>query len=121
MNKGSWARVVTAITALFCVSASYACDKVAPGYERFDAMFVVCKGLSGHSNDEISDLIINLFNQYKGPPDEVAIYFVSNKNLIGKPDITDDGLVGFYYTRDNNLVLWPNSDNQRKTLQVVWK
>ena len=114
-------RIVLFCLAIFYSGISNACDRVVTGYEKSDSMFVICEDLSLFSVEDASELIIGLFNQYKGPPDEVAIYFVTGKNFVGNLNIQDDNLVGFYYTHDNNLIIWPNSKNELKTLQVVWK
>lgn len=112
--------------ALFCLVIFYtgisnACDRVVTGYEKSDSMFVICADLSSFSVEDVSELIIGLYNQYKGPPDDVAIYFVTGKEFVGNLNIKDNNLVGFYYTHDNNLIIWPNFKDDVKTLQVVWK
>jgi hypothetical protein len=97
------------------------CNKVAAGYENRDIMYVVCKDLSSISKDAASDLIINLFNQYKGPPDEIAIFFVASPDLIGKTNPEGRELTGFYYSHSNKLEIWPNSINNKKEIEITWK
>ncbi len=96
------------------------CNKVASGYEKRDIMYVVCKDLSGVDERSASELIINLFGQYKGPPDEVAIFFVATPDLIGKTNPEGHELVGFYYSHSNKLEIWPNSKNN-KEFEITWK
>ena len=100
---------------------SWACDRVAAGYETKDIMYVVCTDLSGLSGQEASDLIGKLFDQYKGPPDEVAIYFVASPTLVGKVNPSGNELVGFYYTHNNSLEIWPNSISNKKLVKVTWQ
>jgi hypothetical protein len=105
----------------FSTHASSACDKVVSDYETKDIMYVICSDLSTLSDEEASDLIIRLFNQYKGPPDEVAIYFVLSAELVGKTNPEGNELVGFYYTHNNKLEIWPNLKSRKKVIEVTWK
>lgn len=108
------------ILLLFSINA-LACDKIVEGYQKSDGMFVICDDLSALSTDDVSELIINLFNQYQGPPDEISIFFVSSSEFVGDRNLTDDNLVGFYYTHDNNLIIWPNSNTNKRIVQIIWK
>ncbi len=110
-------------TLLFlCVAlntyASEKCNKVVPGFETQDIMYVICKDLSPLSNIEASELIINILNQYKGPPDEILVYFVVSKKSVGKTNMEGNELVGSYYTHSNELEIWPNSKNKKKAIKV---
>jgi len=105
----------------FSAHSSSACDKVVSSYETKDVMYVICTDLSTLSDEEASDLVIRLFNQYRGPPDEVAIYFVTSAELVGKTKPEGNELVGIYYTHNNKLEIWPNLKSRKKVIEITWK
>ncbi len=119
MNKLS-----ATIILMFLVFPSIvsACGKVAEGYEDRDKMYVVCPNLSNLSNDDASQLVLNVMNQYKGPPDEVIVYFVSSKKVVGKPEaeINAMELVGYYYTHSHQLIVWPKLKTLKKVVEITW-
>ena len=116
-------KIITAfilMALVFNAQATEMCNKVVSGYESQDVMYVLCNDLSSLSSNEASQLIVNVFNQYKGPPDEILVYFVAAKELVGNPNIKDNKLVGSYYTHNNNLVIWPNSKTNKREIQIKW-
>ena len=102
-------------------TANNDCSKVVSGYEKSDSMYVICDDLSSLDKLSASDLIINLFNQYQGEPDEIIIYFVKSKELLGKHDFSGNELTGFYYTHSNKLEISPNSKTNKKVIEIEWK
>jgi len=113
------------MTLLFILLSfkAVACDIVVEGYESKDTMYVVCPNLANLSNDDSSKLIFRVLAQYKGPPDEVTVYFVSNSSVVGKSesDIGEQELVGHYYTHNHELVIWPNSKSLKRVVQLTWQ
>jgi len=103
------------------IYASEKCSKVVSGYEAQDIMYVICKDLSHLSNKKASELIINIFNQYKGPPDEILVYFVASKSSVGKTNPEGNELVGSYYTHSSELEIWPNSKNKKRVIKIKWE
>ena len=97
------------------------CSKVVNGYEKSSSMYVICDDLTKLDKLSASDLIINLFNQYKGEPDEIAIYFVKSKEFLGEHDFSGNELTGFYYTHSNKLEIFPNSTTNKKVIEIEWK
>jgi hypothetical protein len=113
--------LILSILLSFGAHASSTCYKVVSDYETKDIMYVICSDLSSLSEEEASDLIIRLFNQYKGLPDEVAIYFVASAELVGKASPEGNELVGFYYSHNSKLEIWPNSESSKKVIEITWK
>ena len=114
-------KVIFAIILTIIASNIYAsekCSKVVSGFEAQDIMYVICKDLSFLSNNEASRLIINIFNQYKGPPDEIRIYFVASSKSVGISNIKGNELVGSYYTHSNELEIWPNSKSNKRVINI---
>ena len=101
--------------------ASEKCNEVVSGYETQDEMYVVCKDLSHLTNNNASKLIINIFNQYKGPPDEILVYFVASKKSVGLNNPVGNELVGSYYTHSNELEIWPNSKTKKRVIKIKWE
>ena len=100
--------------------ASEKCNTVVHGYEAQDIMYVVCKDLSHLTNKKASQLIISIFNQYKGPADEILVYFVASKGSVGKINPEGNELVGLYYTHSRELEIWPNSKNKKRVVKIKW-
>ena len=59
--------------------ANAECDKVVPGYEKQDVMYVLCSELKIKNDVQSAKLIKNVMGQYKGPPDEILVHFVKSK------------------------------------------
>ena len=116
--------IATFITLLAIVfsSSSFACNKVAQGYEDKDTMYVVCGNLSGLSSDKASKLVRSIMSQYTGPPDEIIVYFVASSDLVGKAEnaMSETELVGYYYTHSPELVIWPSSKTLKKVVGLTW-
>ena len=113
-------------TLLFLVStlnvfASEKCDKVVPGFEAKDTMYVICEDLSSLSQAKASELITNLVKQYKGPPDEIIIYFVTTEDSVGKSNLKGSELAGVYYTHSHKLEIRPNSKKNKRTIEIKRK
>ena len=115
--------VTITLLFLWLPSVSVACDQVAGGYESKDTMYVVCANLPSLSNENASRLVHSVMGQYKGPQDEVLVYFVSSPNVVGKPEseMTSEELVGYYYTHSHKLVFWPNSKALKKVVEITWQ
>lgn len=109
------------MTLTINIFASNNCNKVVSGYEAKDIMYVICKDLSYLTKNKASELIINIFNQYKGPPDEILVYFVASKKSVGITNPEGNELVGSYYTHSNELEIWPNSKTNKRAIKIEWK
>ena len=94
------------------------CDNVESGYEDKDVMYVLCSVLAVKNDGEATKLIQNIMSQYKGPPDEIFVYFVKSKSSIGKEGLTDDEITGYYYTHSNELVIRSGVDSKVKTFNI---
>lgn len=115
--------VTMALLFILLIFEAGACDKVVDSYESKDTMYVVCPNLANLSNDNSSKLVFRILAQYKGPPDEVTVYFVSNSSMVGKSesDMGEQELVGYYYTHNHELVIWPNSKSLKRVVQLTWQ
>ncbi len=109
--------VVSATSAL----AGDLCDKVVPGYERADTMYVVCASLPVNNNEKASELIREVMAQYVGPPDEIIVYFVKSKASVGKLNPSPTELAGYYYSHSNELVVWHGAQGNKATYKIKWR
>ncbi|VAW81951.1 hypothetical protein MNBD_GAMMA12-1968 [hydrothermal vent metagenome] len=90
------------------------CGQVAPGYEQKSTMYVVCRDLNVNNKREATLLIKKVMSQYSGPPDEIVIHFVKSKSSIGEAKPTAQESVGYYYTHNNRLLIWPKIKSKAK-------
>ena len=102
----------------FSIFADNDCQQVAEGYEDTTEMYVVCNDLSKFTVLETSHKVKNIMEQYQGEPDEVMVYFVSSKNVVGKSykALSAKELVALYYTHDTLLTLWPKINSRKKEM-----
>ena len=109
------------IALLLCMIAnhSYACSKAAKIDEMQSIIYSVCPNFPELPNDSASKLVKNLLSQYTGPPDEIMIYFLVSKDSVGKVQPSEGELLGLYYTHDRNIVVWPNT-KQEKIVKPIW-
>ncbi|MEE4245627.1 MAG: hypothetical protein V2I33_09460 [Kangiellaceae bacterium] len=101
-------RILALILLLYPLFAlANSCDKVAKGYESSDDMYVVCNDLSQLSLSEANGKLKNIFEQYKGEPDEILVYFVSDNKLVGVAEdkLKPEEFVGRYYTHNSTLII----------------
>ena len=108
---------------LFLITPSFVfaeCENVVPGYETKDIMYVLCSELSISSSSEATRLIKTILGQYKGPPDEILVYFVKSKSSIGVENPSQEELVGYYYTHSNELVIWPGNKSKTVAFKIDW-
>ena len=96
------------------------CDKVVPGYEDKDVMYVLCGELSINNSNEATKLMKKIMSQYKGPPDEILVYFVRSKSSVGVENPKAEEMVGYYYTHSNELVVWPEIKSKTKAFKIEW-
>ncbi|MBB3170215.1 hypothetical protein [Simiduia aestuariiviva] len=109
------------IPALLGVSSHcYGCSVVEEGYEDKDIMYSVCPNFAELSNDNASKLVNMLLSQYRGPPDEILIYFVALKELVGKQEYEPGELLGYYYTHSHKIIMLPDTA-QEKEVEVTWQ
>jgi hypothetical protein len=115
------ARIVL-ILLLFFSSSTYAdsCYTVVEGYEAEDVMYVLCNELPVSNEVGASKLIAKVMGQYKGPPDEIVVYFISSIEQIGGVKPSSENLVGFYYTHSNKLTIWPGLENKKRVFNIQW-
>lgn len=115
--------VTTTLLFMLLSCNTAACDKVVDGYESKDTMYVVCPNFANLSNDQTSKLVLGVLAQYKGPPDEITVYFVANSAVAGKPesDMDEQELVGHFYTHNHELVILPNSKSLKRVVQLAWQ
>ena len=106
----------------FQVLASDECEKVVSGYETKDTMYVICDSLTGITLEQANQKLKSIFEQYKGEPDEIIVYFVSSQKLVGKSDteLQPEDFVGFYYTHNSVLTIWPNLESRKKEMYLKW-
>jgi hypothetical protein len=110
------------ISFSFQVLAGDECEKVVSGYETKDTMYVVCDSLTGITLEQANQKLKSIFEQYKGEPDEIIVYFVSSQKLVGKSDteLQPEDFVGFYYTHNSVLIIWPNIESRKKEMYLKW-
>ncbi|MFL0804629.1 MAG: hypothetical protein K6L81_12990 [Agarilytica sp.] len=104
------------ILLLLASFKAFSCDKIVEGYETKDTMYSICPNFAELPDDMASKLVYVLLKQYRGPPDEILIYFVASKEFVGK----DKELLGYYYTHSHEIVVHPGSEKETK-FKVTWK
>jgi len=114
-------KLTIGLLAFLCVFAnhSFACDKAAKIDEMQSIIYSVCPNFPELPNDSASKLVMNLLSQYTGQPDEIMIYFLASKEGIGKLQPSKDELLGYYYTHDHKIVVWPNTKKE-KIVKPTW-
>jgi hypothetical protein len=108
------------------VMANEGCNKIVPGYEKTDSIYVICDDLSEISDSEANILIKDIFAQYQGPADEIFVFFVSSADYVGKFDahpfeVPAEKWVADYYTHSNQLTLWPKLKKKTRTIKIKWE
>lgn len=101
--------------------AKSGCDRIVPGYEAQDVIYVLCDDLSPMTDALASELATQLLRQYIGPPDELLIRFVSSAEFVGKAEIPAEAAVGYLYTHSQQLVIWPELPEKSKTFSISWQ
>ncbi|MBY6213281.1 hypothetical protein KUV95_17190 [Microbulbifer agarilyticus] len=96
-----------------------ACSKAAEIDEDRSIIYSVCPGFAELSNDKASKLVKNLLSEYNGQPDEVLIYFLQSKNETVEISPLEEAVIGFYYTHDHKIVVWPNTQKER-VIEPAW-
>ncbi|SMF69181.1 hypothetical protein SAMN02745866_04350 [Alteromonadaceae bacterium Bs31] len=101
-------------------SANEECNKIVSGYENSDTIYVVCDDLSDISQEAANKLIKEIFNQYKGPPDEIFVFFISSTDYVGKFEFPPEVWVADYYTHHNQLTIWPKVKEKTRVIKIQW-
>ncbi|MCL6415667.1 hypothetical protein MIB92_08390 [Aestuariirhabdus sp. Z084] len=113
-----------AVVMMFLAMDAYSyqgCDKLATGYEAGYTLYVLCDDLTGITEPEASALMRKLFAQYRGPRDEVLVYFVKSPGSFGRTQFESSSFVGVYYTHDNSLIIWPEIEAKRESFAIEWE
>lgn len=112
--------ILVGLTLSAMASAAEKCNKIVSGYENSDTIYVVCDDLSGISQEAADNLIKEIFSQYKGPPDEIFVFFISSLDYVGKFEFPPEVWVADYYTHHNQLTLWPKIKGKTRAIKIQW-
>lgn len=93
------------------------CDEIVNGYEASDTIYVMCDGLEGITTYSAERLVKSIFDQYTGEMGEIFIFFINDKNYIGKTDLPSNVYVADFYTHYNQLILWPKIRNKKRLIK----
>ena len=99
-------------------SAAERCNKIVSGYESSDIIYVMCDDLLGISQGAANKLIKEIFNQYKGPPDEIFVFFINSPDYVGKFEFPPEVWVADYYTHHSQLTLWPKIKEKTRVIKI---
>jgi hypothetical protein len=111
------------ILALTFSVESYAndsCNKVVSGYEKSDLMYVVCPNLASFTEEHMNQIVKAVMAQNITVPDEILVYFVATESDVGKNVLPPNNFIGFYYTHDSVLTLWPEIEAKKVDVQIVY-
>ena len=105
--------------SLFSFSAiADACSKVAKFDEARSEIYVVCPELPSKTDTELGNIVYTIFTSNEFPPDEYVIHFVISKEFLDHKLLNTDSHIGFYYTHDNGLVIWPKNEAKKRHVQL---
>ncbi len=99
-------------------SIASSCRTIVKYDELQSTIYVVCPELPALSGKEASKIIEDIFASKKFAPDEYKIYFVATKNLISSTSYKSKSLIGWYYTHNQELIVWPNVESKKKILNL---
>ncbi|NQZ87800.1 MAG: hypothetical protein HRU38_00445 [Saccharospirillaceae bacterium] len=112
-------RVLLIISILFSFNVLAAsCTEIAKYDELMSEIYVVCPNLDNISDDELGVIVYTIFTKNEFPPDEYTIDFVTSKKFITQDSLTKETHIGFYYTHDNGLMIWPKDPNKKRHVQL---
>jgi hypothetical protein len=110
--------LVTILSLLSSTVFAGSCIEIAKYDELNSQIIVVCPNLYKFNNEKASKTVRKIFSSRKFVPDEYEIYFVVSKDNLVVKDLTPNELVGWYYTHDNQLTIWPEIPNKKKIMQL---
>jgi hypothetical protein len=111
---------VFVIIFLFSIElyANESCNKVVSGYEKSDLMYVVYPNLPNLTLEQMNAAVKAVMSQNTIVMDEILVYFVATKGDVGNDNLKPNNFVGFYYTHDSVLTLWPDIESKRKDIKI---
>lgn len=110
-------RNIILFLALFPIGAfSNTCSEIAKYDEPNSEIYVVCPDLPIKSTPELIAIVHAIFTKNTLQPDEYTIDFVTSKQFLTQESLKKENHVGFYYTHNGELVIWPK--NQETTRNV---
>ena len=110
--------VFIAITLFSIKVFASGCAEIAKYDEETSEIYVVCPNLDSLSDAEISKAVSTIFTSKEFPPDEHTIDFVLSAAYLTQATLTKDNHIGFYYTHDNQLVIWPKDSGKKRVVQL---
>lgn len=81
-------------------------------------IFVVCPELPSLSEPEITTIVSKIFSSRKFVPDEYIINFVLSAEDLPPAKLAKENHVGWYYTHDHKIQIWPNIEAKKRVLQL---
>jgi hypothetical protein len=112
-------KIILIAMTLFSIKAFAAeCAEIAKYDEDKSEIYVVCPNLDNLSDSEISKAISTVFASRGFVPDEYTIDFVLSAAYLTQATLTKDNHIGFYYTHDNQLVIWPKNSGKKRVVQL---
>jgi len=115
--------VVFVIIFMFSIElhANESCNKVVSGYEKSDLMYVVCPDLPNLSLEQMNRAVKAVMAHNTIVMDEILVYFVATKGDVGNDNLKPNNFIGFYYTHDSILTLWPEIESKRKDIKINYE
>jgi hypothetical protein len=112
-------RVLLIISTLFSFSVlADSCTDIASYDELMSEIYVVCPNLDNISDEDLGTIVYTIFTKNKFPPDEYTIDFVTSNKFIAQDSLTKENHIGFYYTHDNGLIIWPKDPSKKRHVQL---
>ncbi|MBB3170217.1 hypothetical protein [Simiduia aestuariiviva] len=114
MNK-----VLLVVAALFSFNTlADTCTEIAKYDELMSQIYVVCPDLPNINDDDLGTIVYTIFKENEFTPDEYTIDFVTSKQFLTQESLTKENHVGFYYTHDNGLIIWPKNQDKIRHVQL---
>ncbi len=106
------------MSLLSFTSISDECFKVEKLDSARSEIYVVCPELPSKSDSELGNIIYTIFTENKFPPDEYVINFVISQEFLDHKSLNKINHIGFYYTHDNSLVVWPKNEAKKRYIRL---
>ncbi len=94
------------------------CNTIYEQDHAQSVIYVICDEIVAKTTEQAKALVVAIFQQYNGPPDETIIYFITSASYFGLYEFPPNVLSGRYYTHDNQLVIWPMVEKNKRTIAL---
>jgi len=95
------------------------CAEIKHFDELMSEIYVVCPNLNELAEPEMSIIVEKIFSSRKFIPDEYIVNFVLSTSGLPPNKLTSENHIGWYYTHDHKIRIWPKNKSKSKEIQLV--